>query len=263
MSSKQTQLFPPPTRSHAVDDKGYLAVPLRQWLFTVQNLLPLRVGDTSGGPITEALPPAGLNSTTGQSNQNQEILYIKSSADANAWTITGAITGTVALTAQYAVARFKSDGTNWWGSELQNIAVPACGDMNGYNVAVTVVIAATLTFVRVPSGLSGGINLGFTFQNARELKCNVPGTYLVNWSMSYDSTNSNQEIEGAPMLNNAALTTMAAHSEIINAAKPMTVAGTGIVALALNDVVALGVSNQTAIHNVIVEHATLSLLRIA
>ena len=70
--------------------------------------------DTTAAPVTIALPPAGLNSSTGQSNQNQEIIYLKASADANTWTITGALTGDIVLTTQYSGVRFKSDGTNWY-----------------------------------------------------------------------------------------------------------------------------------------------------
>jgi hypothetical protein len=108
MPTTQTVLFPPPLRGTS------LSQPEQKYLFTLQNLQPLRVGDSSAGPYSEALPAAGLNSTTGQSNQNQEIIYVKASADANVWTITGAISGPVLLGAQFAFARFKSDGTNWW-----------------------------------------------------------------------------------------------------------------------------------------------------
>ena len=117
MPTTQTQLFPPPSRAAAVDAKGFIAISFRQWLFTLQYLLPLRLADTSGGPYSEALPPAGLNSTTGQSNQNAEIVYIKSSADGNTFTLTGAIDGPHTLTTQYQALRFKSDGTNWWPSQ--------------------------------------------------------------------------------------------------------------------------------------------------
>ena len=118
MSTTQTQLFPPPTRSQAVDDQGFLAVPLRQWLFTLQNLLPLRVVDTTNGNYAESPPPAGLNTATGQSNQNMEIIYRKITTDANTVTITGSADGDVVLTTgdltATSRARFKSDGTNWW-----------------------------------------------------------------------------------------------------------------------------------------------------
>jgi hypothetical protein len=106
----QTQLFPPPVRDTT------LSLSEQKYLASIQYIGPLRVGDTTAGPYAEDLPPAGLNSTTGQSNQNQEIIYIKGSADANGWTINGAISGAVVLSAQYDVARFKSDGTNWYSS---------------------------------------------------------------------------------------------------------------------------------------------------
>jgi len=108
MATKQTTLFPPPLRASQLSD------PEQKWLLTLQVLHPLRVGDSSAGPYSEALPAAGLNSITGQSNQNQELIFVKGSADANNWTITGALSGAVVLAAQYAFARFKSDGTNWW-----------------------------------------------------------------------------------------------------------------------------------------------------
>lgn len=119
MSTSQTQLFPPPIRASNLSDSDM------KYLFTLQYQLPLRKGDSSGGPYSEALPPAGLNTTTGQSNQNQEIIYIKTSADGNGWTITGAITGSVTLTGQYDVARFKSDGTNWYSVCCKTTSPPS------------------------------------------------------------------------------------------------------------------------------------------
>lgn len=108
MPTSQTVLFPPPLRGTT------LSQPEQKYLASLQYLSPLRVGDSSAGSYSEALPPAGLNQTTGQSNQNQEIVFIKGSADANTWTVTGAQGGPVTFSAQYDSARFKSDGTNWW-----------------------------------------------------------------------------------------------------------------------------------------------------
>lgn len=116
MSTTQTTLFPPPTRAKALDDKGFLGIPFRQWLFTLQMLLPLRVIDTTAGSYAEDLPPAGLNSTTGQSNQNQEIIYVKASSDGNVFTLNGGLDGPKTLTAQWDVLRYKSDGTSWYPS---------------------------------------------------------------------------------------------------------------------------------------------------
>lgn len=112
--ASQTQLFPPPNQSRAVDDKGYSTKTLQLWFFTLQNLLPLVTVDTTTGNVAIAAPPAGLNSTTGQSNQNMEITYVKSSADGNTVTITGVEGGPYVLAAQYDSIKIKSDGTSWW-----------------------------------------------------------------------------------------------------------------------------------------------------
>lgn len=114
MSKMQSALFPPPTRSNAVDSKGFLAEPLKLWLFTLQNLLPLITVDTSAGSFDETAPPAGLNAATGQSNQNMEITYVKSSADGNSYTLHGVEGGDIVISAQFAFFKIKSDGTNWW-----------------------------------------------------------------------------------------------------------------------------------------------------
>lgn len=87
---------------------------LLKWLISVQMQLPLREVDTTAAPYAEAAPPAGLNSTTGQSNQNQEIIYVKTSADGNVFTLNGVQGGPYTLVAQYQRIRIKSDGTSWW-----------------------------------------------------------------------------------------------------------------------------------------------------
>jgi hypothetical protein len=114
VSTSQTVLFVPPTRAKATDDKGFLSKPYQQYLFTLQYLLPLIKVDTTSGPLTQAVPPAGLNSTTGQSNQNMEITYTKVSADGNVFTLTGVEGGPYMLVAMFDVIKIKSDGTNWW-----------------------------------------------------------------------------------------------------------------------------------------------------
>lgn len=104
MTIAQTNLFPPTA--------------VQKYLLTLQMLLPLVKVDTTAGNVVIALPPAGLNGSTGQSNQNQEITYRKTSADANTVTVTGSADGAVVLTAGDGSAasrvKFKSDGTSWW-----------------------------------------------------------------------------------------------------------------------------------------------------
>lgn len=113
MSVKQTTLFPPPVRDESISDS------LRGYLFSLQRKEPLVAIDTTAGSVVVALPQPGLtNSQTGQSNQNQEIAYVKISADANTVTISGAVGGNQVLTTQTpnpgSCVRFKSDATNWY-----------------------------------------------------------------------------------------------------------------------------------------------------
>jgi hypothetical protein len=88
------------------------------YMLMVQSQHPLVTVDTSAGDQVIALPPPGAQQSTGQTNQNKEITYLKSSADANMVTITGAQGGNVVLTAQSpaagSTAKFKSDGAKWW-----------------------------------------------------------------------------------------------------------------------------------------------------
>lgn len=109
MSTQQTQLFPPPLRDSELSEAE------QKYLATLQYLHPLVEVDTSAGPVVIALPNPGLdNSATGQSNQNQELIYIKTTADVNTVTINGGAAGPVTLIGQYDIARYKSNATKWY-----------------------------------------------------------------------------------------------------------------------------------------------------
>ena len=105
--STQTTLPQPTTRSSKLSETDY------KWLLLVQTLLPLVVINTSGGNIVQAVPNAGIGAS-GQTAQNQEITYVKSSSDGNSFTLTGVQGGNIVISAQYAFFKIKSDGTNWW-----------------------------------------------------------------------------------------------------------------------------------------------------
>jgi hypothetical protein len=136
------------------------------------------------------------------------------------------------------------------------------GNMYVYNGAIAITITVIDTFVMVPSGLSGGTLHGFTFQNARELKTAVAGVYQVTWSMSVHAGLAAQEVEGAMMLNSTAQTFTAAHAETITLGRPMTVSGSGIVSLAVNDLIQVAVANHTGTNNLTVDHVTLSIVQV-
>lgn len=107
MAETQTTLPQPTTIGSNLSPTDYL------WLLLVQVVSPLIEVDSSGGPVTIALPEPGANTSTGQTAQNQELIYVKTSSDGNAITITGALSGTATLTAQWSKARFKSNATDW------------------------------------------------------------------------------------------------------------------------------------------------------
>lgn len=111
MSVIKTILFDPPVRKSNIEE------PVKKYLFTLQNLLPLNTVDTTAGNVALDLPPAGLNNSTGQSNQNQEITFRKTSSDGNTVTINGSADGPQVLstnTGATSRVKFKSDGTDWW-----------------------------------------------------------------------------------------------------------------------------------------------------
>ncbi len=114
MATVKSTLFAPAIRAALVKPDGTISDSLQKWLFSVQNLHPLITVDTSGGSFAETLPPAGGNTNVGQSNQNQELTFIKISSDGNTFTLNGAIGGSLTLTAHLAVLKVKSDGTNWY-----------------------------------------------------------------------------------------------------------------------------------------------------
>jgi hypothetical protein len=109
MGSKQSLLIPPPSRGSNLSGGD------RKYLQTLQRRAPMQSVDTSGGGYAEDAPPAGSSSTaTGESNQNFEITYVKTSADANVFTLNGVEGGPYTLVAQFASLKIKSDGTNWY-----------------------------------------------------------------------------------------------------------------------------------------------------
>ncbi len=112
MPTTQTIRRLPPLRNANVSKE------MQYWELETQSATPLRTVNTTAGSYTEAPPAAGLNGSTGQTNQNQELIYIKTSTDANVFTLAGPNLplGPYTLTTQGQVLRIKSDGTNWWKS---------------------------------------------------------------------------------------------------------------------------------------------------
>ena len=94
-----------------------VSAPMQYWELETQQSAPLHEVDTSAGAYSENPPPAGLNNSTGQTAQNQELIYTKVSADANVWTLEGfdgnLPGGPYTLTTYEQTLRIKSNGSVW------------------------------------------------------------------------------------------------------------------------------------------------------
>jgi hypothetical protein len=144
MGSQVSLLIPPPTRGSNLSGGD------RKYLQTLQRRLPLETVDTSAGSYAETAPPAGVNSQSGETNQNQEITYVKTSADANVFTLNGVEGGPYTLATQLSFLKIKSDGTNWYVS-AKSAAAPAAplvlktnGVLNGSQTLQNLVAGASI-----------------------------------------------------------------------------------------------------------------------
>jgi hypothetical protein len=139
----------------------------------------------------------------------------------------------------------------------------ANGAMYADDITQAVTISSANVYYEVPGSMTGGhCSAAFTFQNSKELLCNVAGWYRVIWGMSITSATNNENISGAIMVNSTEVHSTEGSAQCINSSKPIHVSGTGAVQLAVNDVVKLAVQNEDAAHNITVYHANMSLLRI-
>ena len=157
-------------------------------------------------------------------------------------------------------ANLTFDGTNL------STSIPY-GEMYGTNISQQVTASGTIVLdapTQVPAGLTGGTQNTLTFQNARELKVSVAGKYLITWSMSVECTTNNQEAEGGIMINASAKNNATAHTELgtSGSSKPECISGSGIFSLSINDLISLYLLNHTATNNLVLQHVSLTALRI-
>ena len=147
-------------------------------------------------------------------------------------------------------------------SQSTDLVTGAYGSMYIDNGSVARTIAATNTYYEVASGFTGGLCSQFTFQNAKELKCNVAGTYRLDWQISRSVPGALQEVEGGIMKNGTILVNTTAHNQSTTASTQQSFAGSGIVTLAVNDLISLAVNNNTSTNTITITHANLTVHRV-
>lgn len=136
------------------------------------------------------------------------------------------------------------------------------GSMYADDISQAVTVASANVYYEVPGSLSGGACNGFTFQSSKELLAAYVGIYLVTFGLSLTSATNNENISAAVMVNTTEAHVTEGSAQCINSGKPVHISGSGVITLAVNDVVKLCVENEDAAHNITVYHANLSILRI-
>lgn len=160
------------------------------------------------------------------------------------------------------------DGTNY--TEIQDdgtliyvgTAHNLYGSMYIDDGAQAVTISVADTYYEIGGGFSDGGNDGFTLQNSKELKCLVAGKYKVDWAITIQNANSDRTVAGGIMVN----TTEQHNTENATRTKEngvdYAVGGSGIIDLAVDDVVKIMVNDYTGTGTLTVTHANMCLTQV-
>ena len=136
------------------------------------------------------------------------------------------------------------------------------GDMAQHNQSTTVTISSTSVFVEIPSGYSGN-GTGFVFQNDKELKCVEPGDYMLNWNISLNlASGANNNMIGGVLQDGSIKFLTTAHGFISAANDLINVSGTGILTIAIDELISLGIRNLDTTNDFVVEHAAITLFKV-
>ncbi len=224
---------------HVVDDTGDDTGPFGATQFNDAEGDPAAVDDTAAADGTSAYAAR-------RDHRHQLTANLDDIADVNA---PSPNTNDVIYWngAAYAPIDVNTLITRDWGSMYQD------------DSGTTITVSATDTDYIV-TGMSQGVLKSITFQNSKELKIVTPGDYQVVWSLSYTTASGNQEIEGAVGVNGVRDASTSAHKKITTGTDTVSIGGTGILSLGVNDLVQIVVRNETATVNIGVQHANLSLV---
>ena len=126
---------------------------------------------------------------------------------------------------------------------------------------MTVVVASANVHYSVTSSMTTGSLNGMTFQNNSELLISKAGKYLVTWSLALLAGN-NDHIEGAVMVNSTQQINTVNSAHTPGSGDQVGVSGTGILTLAVGDIVRLCVENEIDADDIVIHTANLTLIQI-
>lgn len=129
--------------------------------------------------------------------------------------------------------------------------------------SLTITVTNANTAYEITTGLlTGSVLQGTTFGGDHYIAVDHPGTYLINWGLSIDTSTPADEIEGGIMVDGAARDDSSSHTTLVAAAKSSAMSATAIIALTANQQVSLFVENKTNTNDIVVEHASLTIVRV-
>jgi hypothetical protein len=137
------------------------------------------------------------------------------------------------------------------------------GSMYMEDGSTTVALTLAATYYPLQAGVSDGGSVGMTFQNNKELKCLTAGVYLCTLSASASNSVGDQTIACVAIVNTTAQQKTEGASRFKENGVLYNVAGTGIISLAVDDVVKFAFENETAAGSTVtVTHCNMTLLKL-
>lgn len=132
--------------------------------------------------------------------------------------------------------------------------------------ALVVGVAAANTYYEVNDAASPSLTVGnlhnITFSDHYLDVGTYAGFYLVTWSISVQTATAFDEISGTIMVDGTADLSATNHATMASANKEVSISGTTIVDLTTNKQISLAVANHTAIRDIVLSHANLSIVQI-
>jgi hypothetical protein len=133
------------------------------------------------------------------------------------------------------------------------------GTMWQFGDNTEVVIGTKDVFEPIPD-MSNGDDSGFIFQNTQQLKCVKPGKYIVNWNICFN--NGNNTTWSAGVLVNDTIQNQTIGCRKLGALDTGSMGGTGIINLVVDDIVELGMANNTNTSNSNIDSSNLVIVRL-
>ena len=136
------------------------------------------------------------------------------------------------------------------------------GGLEQYNTGATVVVSAMNTLYEVTAGWTtyhlDGVK---TDDNGRFIIQNA-GDYKIVWHLSVYLSTANQAVEGGILVNGKNLQRAYAHCYQQTANTKTNMGSNGVFELDKGDAISIGVANTTSTEDIVIEHASFSIVRI-